>query len=143
MKIKIKRFDKSLPLPEYKTEGAAGIDLYTREDTVIKSHSFGKIPLNVAIEIPKDTFVMLVARSSTHKRGLIPANGIGIGDEDFKGDNDEYMFLVYNLTDYDVLVEKGDRVAQIILMNLERVDIEEVERLGNEDRGGLGSTGRK
>lgn len=143
MKIKIKRFDKSLPLPEYKTEGAAGIDLYTREDTVIKSHSFGKIPLNVAIEIPKDTFVMLVARSSTHKRGLIPANGIGIGDEDFNGDNDEYMFLVYNLTDYDVLVEKGDRVAQIILMNLERVDIEEVERLGNEDRGGLGSTGRK
>jgi len=141
VRIKIKRFDKSLPLPEYKTEGAAGMDLYTREETVIKSHSFGKIPLNVAMEIPKSTFVVLVARSSTPKRGLITANGIGIGDEDYRGDNDEYMFLVYNPTDEDVLIEKGDRVAQIILMNLERVDIEEVEHLGNKDRGGLGSTG--
>ena len=95
------------------------------------------------MEIPKRTFVILVARSSTYKRGLITANGIGIGDEDFKGDNDEYMFLVYNPTDEDVLVEKGDRVAQIILMNLERVDIEEVDHLDNIDRGGLGSTGKK
>ena len=143
MIIKIKRFDKTLPLPEYKTKGAAGIDLYTREDTVVKAKSFGNITLNVAIEIPKDTFVMLLARSSTHKKGLMPANGVGIGDEDFKGDNDEYTFLVYNPTDDDVLVEKGDRVAQIILMNLERVDIEEVDHLGNENRGGLGSTGSK
>ncbi|MDD3474760.1 MAG: dUTP diphosphatase [Candidatus Dojkabacteria bacterium] len=143
MKIKIKRFDKSLPLPEYKTEGAAGIDLYTREDTVINAHSFGNIPLNVAMEIPKGTFVMLLARSSTHKMGLMPANGVGIGDEDFKGDNDEYTFLVYNPTDEDVLVEKGDRVAQIILMSLQRVDIEEVDHLDNVDRGGLGSTGKK
>ena len=143
MKIKIKRFDKSLPLPEYKTEGAAGIDLYTREDTVINAHSFGNIPLNVAMEIPKGTFVMLLARSSTHKMGLMPANGVGIGDEDFKGDNDEYTFLVYNPTDEDVVLEKGDRVAQIILMNLERADIEEVDHLDNIDRGGLGSTGKK
>ena len=143
MKIKMRRFDKSLPLPEYKTEGAACMDLYTREDTVIHAHAFGRVPLNVAIEIPKGTFVLLVARSSAHKLGLLPSNGVGIGDEDFKGDNDEYNFLVYNVTENDVLVEKGSRIAQIMVLDLQRVEIEEVDKLGNEDRGGIGSTGRK
>jgi dUTP pyrophosphatase len=143
MKIKIKRFDKSLPLPEYKTEGAACMDLYTREDTVIPSHTFGRVPLNVAMEIPRDTFVLLVARSSAHKLGLLPSNGIGIGDEDFKGDNDEYNFLVYNVTEKDVLVEKGSRIAQMMVLDVKKVDIEEVDKLDNEDRGGVGSTGLK
>jgi dUTP pyrophosphatase len=143
MRIKIKRFDKSLPLPEYKTEGAACMDLYTREDTVIPSQSFGRVPLNVAIEIPKGTFVLLVARSSAHKLGLLPSNGVGIGDEDFKGDNDEYNFLVYNVTDKDVIVEKGSRIAQMMVLDVKKVDIEEVEELGNKDRGGVGSTGLK
>jgi dUTP pyrophosphatase len=143
MKIKVKRFDKSLPLPEYKTEGAACMDLYTREDTVIPSYSFGRVPLNVAMEIPKGTFVLLVARSSAHKLGLLPSNGVGIGDEDFKGDNDEYNFLVYNVTDKDVVVEKGSRIAQMMVLDVKRVDIEEVDKLGNKDRGGVGSTGLK
>lgn len=143
MEIKVKRFDKSLPLPEYKTDGAACMDLYTREDTLIKAKSFGRIPLNVALEIPKGTFVLLVARSSAHKLGLLPSNGVGIGDEDFKGDNDEYNFLVYNVTDKDVFVERGSRVAQIMVLDVKRVDIEEVDKLGNDDRGGVGSTGLK
>ena len=143
MKIKIKRFDKSLPLPQYKTEGAACMDLYTREDTVIPSHTFGRVPLNVVMEIPKDTLVLLVARSSAHKLGLLPSNGVGIGDEDFKGDNDEYNFLVYNVTEKDVLVEKGSRIAQMMVLDVKKVDIEEVDKLGNDDRGGVGSTGLK
>jgi dUTP pyrophosphatase len=143
MKIIIKRFDKSLPLPEYKTKGAACMDLYTRKDTVIPSHTFGRVPLNVAMEIPKDTFVLLVARSSAHKLGLLPSNGVGIGDEDFKGDNDEYNFLVYNVTNKDVLVEKGSRIAQMMVLDVKKVDIKEVDELGNDDRGGVGSTGLK
>ena len=143
MKIKIKRFDKSLPLPEYKTDGAACFDLYTREDTTIKAKSLGYIPLNVAIEVPQGTFILLAARSSTHKLGLIPANGIGIGDEDFCGDNDEYSLIVYNIKDEDVLIKKGDRVAQMMVLDVKRVEIEEVEKLGNKDRGGIGSTGLK
>jgi dUTP pyrophosphatase len=85
----------------------------------------------------------MAARSSTHKLGLIPANGIGIGDEDFCGDNDEYSFLVYNVTDSDVLVEKGFRIAQLMVLNVERIEFEEVDVLGNKDRGGIGSTGLK
>lgn len=143
MKVKIKRFDKSLPLPEYKTDGAACIDLYTREDTVILPHSFGKVPQNIALDIPHGTFVLLCARSSAHKLGLIPSNGIGICDEDFRGDNDEYIFLVYNVTDKEVVVEKGSRIAQIMIFNLNKIEFEEVDSLGNEDRGGIGSTGLK
>ena len=141
MKIKLKRFDRSLPLPEYKTEGAACVDLYSRLDIIIPPLSFGRIPVNIALEIPSNCFVLMAARSSTHKLGLIPANGIGIGDQDYCGDNDEYSFLVYNVTNNDVLVEKGYRIAQLMVLNIERIEIEEVENLGNKDRGGIGSTG--
>ena len=132
MKIKIKRFDKSIPLPEYKTKGAACVDLYAREDVTIPP-----------VEVPEACWVLLAARSSTHKLGLIPANGIGIGDSDFNGDNDEYKLIVYNVKKDPVTVEKGTRVAQISVVNYEKVELEEVDSLGNADRGGIGSTGSK
>ncbi len=141
MKIKIKRFDKTLPLPDYKTKGAACMDVYARENVTIQSKELGYIPLNIALEIPKDYWIMLTARSSTHKLGLIPANGIGIGDSDFSGDNDEYKLIVYNYTNQSVTVEKGSRVAQIMAVKYKKAELEEVDKLGNPDRGGLGSTG--
>jgi len=103
----------------------------------------GYIPLNVAVEVPETCWVLLAARSSTHKLGLIPANGIGIGDSDFNGDNDEYKLIVYNVKKDPVTVEKGTRVAQISVVNYEKVELEEVDSLGNADRGGIGSTGSK
>lgn len=142
IQLKIKRFDKSLPMPAYKTKGAAGMDLSAREDTEIKSHSIGYIPLNVAMEIPEGHWVLLAARSSTHKMGLIPANGIGVGDWDFRGDNDEYKLIVFNYTKEKVIVKKGTRVAQMIVTKFDRVEIQEVEQLQNPDRGGIGSTGQ-
>jgi dUTPase len=57
MKVKIKRFDKTLPLSEYKTDGAACVDLYARVDITIAPHSFGNIPVNIAVEIPKGFFL--------------------------------------------------------------------------------------
>lgn len=143
MKIKVKRFDKSLPLPEYKTPGSSCMDLVAGQDVTIASKQIGYIPLNVAIEPPENCWVLLAARSSLHKIGLLPANGIGIGDSDFKGDNDEYKLIVYNFTDSAVSVEKGTRVAQILLVNYEKIEIEETDTLNNSDRGGIGSTGLK
>ncbi len=143
MKIKIKRFDKSIPLPEYKTEGAACMDMYLREDTVLEPNTIGYLPLNVAIEIPKNYWVMLAARSSLHKLGLIPANGIGVIDSDFNGDGDEYKLIVFNTKPVRVKVEKGSRVAQILICSLEKAEVEEVDLLNNSDRGGLGTTGLK
>lgn len=141
MKLKIKRFDATLPLPEYKTDQAAALDLYARVDTVIPPQKIGYVPLNVALELPSDHWALLAARSSLHKRGLMMANGIGVGDEDYCGDNDEYQAALFNFTDQEVVIKKGERIVQLIILSREKVEVEGVEELGNEDRGGFGSTG--
>lgn len=143
VKVKIKRFDKTLPIPEYKTTGAAAIDLAAREDMAIAPKEIGYIPLNIAILIPAGCVGILAARSSTHKIGLMAANGIGIIDSDYSGNNDEVLFAAYNFTDKEVKVEKGTRVAQYMLVNFSKMEIEEVESLDSPDRGGFGSTGKK
>ena len=143
MQIKIKRFDKTLPLPVHKTAGSAAVDLCSRIDVEIKPKEIAYIPMNVAVEIPKGYFVMLVTRSSTHKLGLMSINGIGVMDQDYCGDNDEYHFAAYNFTDHIVKVGKGTRLTQIVLVKYEKFDIEEVAKMENFDRGGFGTTGVK
>ncbi len=117
------------------------MDACARETTIINPHEFGYIPLNIALEIPDNAWVLLAVRSSTHKLGLIPANGIGIGDSDFNGDHDEYKLIVFNVRNIPVTVEKGSRIAQFMVGNYEKIELEEVDRLNNENRGGIGSTG--
>jgi len=142
MQVKIKRFDKNLPLPSYKTKGAAAMDLVARSEITIPAHSIAYIPLNMALQVPEDHFVLIAARSSLHKRGLFLANGIGIGDHDYCGDNDEYLAAVFNFTAQEVKIEKGERVAQMIVLAREKIELLEQERLEKADRGGFGSTGR-
>ena len=141
MKVKIKRVDKSLPLPEYKTSGAAGFDVYARETVTVPAKGVKLIPLNVCLDIPDNSWVLLAPRSSTHKLGITSANAIGIGDSDFCGDNDEYHFAALNIKDEDVTIERGTRVAQMVLVNYTQVEFEEVDSHAKEDRGGFGSTG--
>jgi len=143
MKIRIKRFDKSLPLPEYKTSGAAAFDLTARISLEIPPRKVGYIPLNIACETPEGYFLLLAARSSTHKKGLILVNGIGIGDPDFTGDEDEYAAAYLNFTDNTVQVEAGERIAQGMFVKFKKAEWEEVDSLGNKIRGGFGSTGEK
>lgn len=140
-KIRIKRIDKSLPLPEYKTAGAAGFDLTARITTTIPARSLGYVPLNVVIEPPEGYYLALVARSSLHKRGLIPANGFGVGDRDFAGNDDEYAAVLYNFTDTDVVIERGDRIMQAVISPVLHVDFVEVDDMENKNRGGFGTTG--
>ncbi len=143
MKIKIKRFDKELALPEYKTAGAAGFDLTARETMTINPHEVAYVPLNVAVETPPDHFLMIATRGSTHKRGLMLANSVGIGDSDFCGDDDQYMAALLNFTDEPVIVERGDRIAQGIFIPFTRGEWIEVDIMPNRTRGGFGSTGRR
>ena len=142
-KIKIKRFDKNLSLPEYKPVGAVGFDLTARETRTVKSGQVGYIALNVAVETPKDHILLIAARGSTHKFGLMPAHGIGIGDPDYRGDNDEYAIPLYNFTKKAVTVEKGTRIAQGIFIKFTRASWREVPQMRSKNRGGFGSTGRK
>jgi dUTP pyrophosphatase len=143
MKIKIKRFHKDLPLPEHKTAGAAAFDLTARDTVTIPPKSIGYVPLNVAMEIPADHFLFLAPRSSTHKKGLMPANGIGIVDPDFCGDCDEIKSAYYNFTDQPVLIERGERISQGMLVKFVRAEWEEVDMMNHKTRGGFGSTGDK
>jgi deoxyuridine 5'-triphosphate nucleotidohydrolase len=148
IKVVLKQFDQSLPKPEYKTAGAAAIDLYAREETVIPAGGIGYVPLNIALQLPKNHWALLSARSSLHKRGLMLANGIGVGDYDYRGPNDEYLAALYNFTSKDVVVEKAERIVQLIVMNREPVELELVSDFDKsnpetKDRGGFGSTGRK
>jgi dUTP pyrophosphatase len=143
MKIKIKRFDKSIPLPVHKTSGAVAVDLYSRLDFTVESKQFAYIPMNVAIKIPDGYFIMLAPRSSTHKLGLQGINGVGIFDRDYCGDNDEYHFAAYNFTDNPVFIEKGTRLCQLVLIKCENFDFDEVDQMENISRGGFGTTGVK
>ena len=141
MKVRIKRIDKSLPLPEYKTKGAVAFDLSPRVSLTILPKGVVRVPLNVAIEPPPGFMVMLAARSSLHKKGLMLAHSVGIIDNDFAGNEDEYHVPFYNFTDQPVSIEKGERLVQGIFKKYEKAEWEEVDDLGNKTRGGFGSTG--
>lgn len=141
MDIRIKRHDKELPLPEYKTPGSAAMDCHVREDITIEPKSVGYALLNFSLAPPPGHFVMMAARSSLHKQGLMFANSVAIFDQDYCGDGDEYKVILYNFSDQPVTVKRGDRISQIIVMPFDRVTWEEVDTLGNPDRGGIGSTG--
>jgi dUTP pyrophosphatase len=142
MKIKIKRIDTSLPLPEYKTSGAAAFDLYAREDTVIQPKSLEYVPANLIIATPPGYVLIIASRSSTPKRGLIIPHGIGIVDADYCGDEDELKMQLFNNTAEPVSVSRGDRIGQAMFLPLLKVsEWEETDSLQKESRGGFGSTG--
>jgi dUTP pyrophosphatase len=141
MKVKITRIDKSLPLPIYHTAGSVGCDLYARITTKISPKTVAKIPANVIIQTPPGFMFMIASRGSTPlKKGLMPPHGVGIGDQDFYGPDDEYQILVYNFTDKEVIVEKGERLAQGIFVPIEKAQWEEVDLTEQKNRGMFGST---
>jgi len=141
MFVQVKRIDKELPLPEYKTPGAAACDLYCRETIIIPPGKIRYIPQNIILKIPQDTWVLLAARSSAIKKGITQANGIGIGNYDFRGENDEYPFAALNITREPVTINRGDRIAQMIILERKRATIEEIETVNKQSRGSFGSTG--
>ncbi len=114
-----------------------------RETVTIAPGQVGYVPLNVAIETPKNHVLLMAARSSLHKKGVMFANGVAFFDPDFSGDGDEYKAILYNFSQSPVTIEKGDRIAQVLIV--ERLDFawDEVEIMPNKTRGGIGSTGHK
>lgn len=141
MRVRIKRIDKSLPLPEYKTEGAACFDFMARIMVTILPKKIVYVPLNVAILHPESHMLIMAARSSLHKKGLMLANNVAIGDTDFSGNEDEYRAALYNFSEKPATIERGERICQGFFRKYERAEWEEVEDLGNQSRGGFGSTG--
>lgn len=143
MKLKIKRIDKELPIPKFATEGSVGLDTYVREDIVVGSSSWKLIPLNLIIKAPEKAFIAVLPRSSTFKNtGLMLANSIGVIDRDYCGPHDEICALVYNTNRSNLVINKGDRLFQLLFINCETPEIEETdEDFKQYSRGGHGSTG--
>lgn len=143
MKLKIKRVDKTLPVPEYQTKGSVAFDLYARKTTTVKPFSPTIIPANIILRVPAGYFLMLVSRSSTPiRKHLMVSNGIGVIDQDYHGDKDEIGIQVLNFSKEDVTIEKGERIAQALLVKIAKVEeFEEVDSITDVSRGGFGSTG--
>ncbi len=143
MIVKIKLIDDSLPVPSYQTSGSAAIDLYSRLDLKIAPKTVTLVPLNVILQIPENYWVLMAARSSLHKRGLMLINGIGVGDYDYRGENDEYHAALFNFSEQTVEISKGDRLVQAIVLSREKVEFSKIDVIAEDDknRGGFGSTG--
>ncbi len=142
MQVKIKRIDTSLPLPGYQTPGAVAFDLYSRTDMVIAPKTIALIPTNLIVETPVGYMLTVVTRSSTpKKKGLLVPHGIGIIDQDYHGEKDEIMLQVYNFTDQEVTITRGERMGQATFVRVDRGEWQEVSEMKETSRGGFGSTG--
>ncbi|GIU69794.1 MAG: putative deoxyuridine 5'-triphosphate nucleotidohydrolase YncF [Candidatus Woesearchaeota archaeon] len=140
IKIKIKYFKKDTNKLE-KIDKGDWIDLFVSEDIEMNAGEFLLIPLGVAMELPEGYEAHVAPRSSTFKKyGLIQVNSIGIIDESYKGDDDQWYFPV--LATRDVSIPKNSRICQFrIIEKQPEVEFQEVEFLQNKNRGGFGSTG--
>lgn len=156
MNIKIKYFDGARKL-EVISKGN-WIDVYANADMIIKEGERAMIPLGFAMQLPEGFEAHLAPRSSTFKTwGIIQTNHVGVIDNSFCGDNDQWHMPVYCLqfrkTAYDrergefvkyTEIKKGDKIAQFRIIEIQpSIEFEEVEVLGNDDRNGFGSTGTK
>lgn len=142
MKVGIRRVDKDLPLPKFATKGSVGFDFVARVDTAVPPKQIVLIPANNIIEVPEGHALIIAPRSSTPQRlGLMFPHSIGILDQDYCGPEDEALIQVYNFTDQEVVVKKGDKIAQGVFVKIEKVEWEEVDSLDKPTRGGFGSTG--
>lgn len=118
------------------------VDLRANEDITLKAGESCYIHLGVAMELPKGYEAHVAPRSSTFKRwGVIQTNSVGVIDESYCGDNDEWCMPVYAIRDTEI--KRGDRVCQFrVFKKQPEVQFESVETLGNSDRGGFGITGK-
>ena len=146
-KVKIKKIYDYAKIPTRGSEYAAGYDLYACIDegnpTIsIPPHSTVKIGTGIAVEIPHGYFGAIFARSGlATKKGLRPANCVGVCDEDYRG---EYIVPLHNDTDEWMTIESQERIAQLVIMPYLSVDFEVVDALSDTERGGggFGSTGK-
>lgn len=141
MEIKVKKLREDAKLPTKGHQGDAGIDFYAIEDVTFLPKSKHKVFTGVSIEIPEGYVGLVWDKSSiAFNKGLKTMGGVI--DSGYRG---EILMVLYNTCDEEVVIEKGDKIAQIIIQKFEDCDILETESLSESIRGdkGFGSTGRK
>ena len=140
-KIQIRYLSDQIEKLRYIDGKSDWIDLRSAETVVLKAGEFRLIPLGVAMKLPEGYEAHIVPRSSTYKNfGIIQANHMGIVDESYCGDHDQWFFPAIALRDTQIAV--NDRICQFRIMEHQpKISFSECEHLEGRDRGGFGSTG--
>ena len=144
VKVLIKKLDKKVKLPEYKTTGSSGLDLtaFIEKKIVIKPGENALVPTGISIAIPEDTEVQIRPRSGlAAKNNISVLNTPGTIDSDYRG---EIKIILYNHGHENFVINNNDRIAQMILTPVLKMEFQEVDELPNTTRGidGFGSTGK-
>lgn len=145
MALKVKKLNENAIIPSYATPLSAGADLYNLpgENVTVPAGKTVLIHTGIALEIPEGYCGLIFARSGlATKRGLAPANKVGVIDADYRG---EIMVSLHNHSNVDATVEGGERVAQLCIVPFSKANFEETDTLTDTERGagGFGSTGSK
>ena len=144
VKVLIKKLDSSVNLPEYKTNGASGMDLvaFLKEPINIKPKTSSLIPTGLSVAFSNEYEIQIRPRSGlAAKNNVSVLNTPGTIDSDYRG---EIKVIIYNHGDKNFLVNNGDRIAQIILSPVIKMELQETNNLPRTIRGegGFGSTGK-
>ena len=144
IKVLINKLNPKAELPKYKTEGSSGMDLKAliEKPIKIKPQNSALIPTGLSIAIPEDTEVQIRPRSGLAAKSNIGVlNAPGTIDSDYRG---ELKIILFNHGNKDFIVNNNDRVAQMVLMPILKMELEEVDQLPESIRGsgGFGSTGK-
>ena len=145
VKILIKKTNKEVITPKYKTDGSSGVDLsaFLEKKVVIKPNSSELIPTGLEVAIPEELEIQIRPRSGlAAKESIGVLNSPGTIDSDYRG---ELKIILFNHSDKDFIINNGDRIAQMVLVPIVKMEFEEVDSLPNTVRGqgGFGSTGKK
>jgi len=144
IKVLIKKLSHKAQIPIYKTEGSSGMDLMalTEDKIVIKPNKSTLVPTGLSIAIPNDTEIQIRPRSGlAAKSNISVLNTPGTIDSDYRG---ELKVILFNHGDKEFIINNGDRIAQMVLVPIFKVQFEEVQDLPETIRGsgGFGSTGK-
>ena len=145
VKILIKKTNKEVNTPKYKTDGSSGVDLsaFLEKKVVIKPNSSELIPTGLQVAIPEELEIQIRPRSGlAAKESIGVLNSPGTIDSDYRG---ELKIILFNHGKEDFIINNGDRIAQMVLVPILKMEFEEVDSLPNTVRGqgGFGSTGKK
>jgi dUTP pyrophosphatase len=143
MKLKVQKIHPDAIVPKYAHKGDSGMDLYSVEERIIPSLARTLIPTGIRIAVPLGYEAQVRPRSGLAlKKGITVLNSPGTIDSGYRGD---VGVILVNHSRYPVKIDKGERIAQMIIQKVEQATVEEVNTLDETDRGakGFGSTGRK
>ena len=144
VKVLLKKLDSKVKLPEYKTSGSSGMDLmaYVKSPIKIAPNTVELIPTGLSIAIPEDLEIQIRPRSGLAAKSSIGVlNTPGTIDSDYRG---ELKIILFNHGNKDFIINNNERVAQMVLMPVIKIELEEVDQLPETLRGsgGFGSTGK-